>query len=133
MAVSFYVYALGPTLAAKREISGGSWRTLRLTIVVLLAVVGGLAVLLANVISADYYQTLLFTSGVSLFGSAIMVMAQQRRIELMSGDGNEVFVADALSNILLIASIPFGFYTLGREFLCYVFLWSACLCAIAYF
>src|SRR5690606_4092485 len=132
-AVSFYVYALGPTLAANRVRSGGSGGRLRLAVVGLLAFAGVLAVLLVDAVHSRYYQTLVFTSGISLVGSAIMILAQQRRIDLMYGDGNEVFVADALSNILLIASIPFGFFTLGREFFYYVFLWSACLCATAYF
>jgi uncharacterized membrane protein len=52
---------------------------------------------------------------------------------MLHASGREVYVADAISNIVLVCTIPFIFYLLGRESLNYVYAWSALLSVGAYF
>lgn len=71
--------------------------------------------------------------GLSLIGSVIMVYAQRIRFRLLQNDGeHDVFGPDVMMNILLLASVPFGFYLLGKESMAGLYLLSSLLAYIFY-
>ncbi len=130
--VSFYVHGIGPSLVRWRQNLRVSHRV-SASIILGLCVLGTIALVSGMLITDTYYHDLLFASGVSLIGGGIMIAAQHRRLGLLHASGREVYVADTLSNIILICTIPFIFYLFGRESLNYVYAWSALLSVGAYF
>ena len=122
---SVYVYALGPTLVMKN--SQGSQKPLFLS--VLFCVISGLLVILFGMfLDIEFYEPMFINAvGISLIGGGVMILAQKQRLLILQVFKNDVFVPDALTNILLIGSIPFAFFVFGRESIAFFFLWSAIL------
>ena len=61
-----------------------------------------------------------------------MLVAQQQRLYLLQLRKKDVFVPDALANILLIASIPFAYFLFGAPSVVLFYLWSATLHLLFY-
>ena len=61
-----------------------------------------------------------------------MILAQRQRLYILQVYNKDVFVPDALSNILLIGSIPFACNLAGVEVVTVFFLWSAILALMFY-
>lgn len=71
--------------------------------------------------------------GLSMIGGVVMVYAQRIRFNILQGDeGHDIFGPDVLANVLLLASIPFAYYLLGREAMGALYLLSALLAYIFY-
>lgn len=72
--------------------------------------------------------------GASLIGGAIMVLAQRYRYRLLQlyEDGN-VFGPDVLTNVLIIACVPYVYYLLGYNAFSFLFLFNAMIALIFYF
>lgn len=124
---ALYTYALGPSLMVDTSGVRGSKV---LAIFVAGCVVTGLMVLLIPMIvesGFSYNPLFLYGLGFSLIGGGVMLLAQQRRLIILQVLKEDVFVPDALVNILLISMIPFSFYLFGQSALTILFLLSAVL------
>jgi hypothetical protein len=72
--------------------------------------------------------------GLSLIGGPVMVVAQRMRLRILQRHvEKDVFGPDVLANILVIASVPYGYYLFGMEALAFLYLVSAVLNLICYF
>jgi len=131
MISSIYTYALGPSLAARKDERSSikEWNVTRLVLLVLV-LLGALIALLSPYITqselpeTQYYYLAI---GLSLIGSSIMLLAQRKRIHMLQIDKDSVFVPDVLANILIISTVPFAYYLLGPKVLSGLFLWNAFL------
>jgi len=72
-------------------------------------------------------STFWLATGLSIAGGAVMIVAAFFRAHLIYSDGEEVFGPDMLSNVLLVALIPFIYFSLGAKSLTGLYLLSACL------
>ena len=127
---SLYVYALGPTLVLREQ--HGNNRALSL-IVIGCFLLGGL--LIASSLFWDqliYAPIFVNAIGFSLVGGGVMILAQRQRLYILQVHNQDVFVPDALSNILLIGLIPFVYYLVGVEIVPAFFLLSAILAFLFY-
>ena len=122
---SLYVYALGPTLVLRQEHQGSRALILFVSACFIL---GALFILLALYWQNPLYSPIfLHAMGFSLMGGGVMILAQRQRLHILQVFNKDVFVPDALSNILLIGSIPFAVHLIGKEAVAALFLWSAIL------
>ncbi len=122
---SLYTHAIGPTLMLKKSTADS--RILLTTVSVF--VVLGMAVILTTLRwEANWYSSgLLLAIGCSIIGGALMLVAQRQRLYILQVLKKDVFVPDALANMLLIISIPFAYYLFGVTAAVFFFLWSAVL------
>lgn len=127
---SLYTYAFGPTVI-QRE-SNRTWEVL--AIFFLFCFFIGIAIILLSGYSSFNIYSPLFLSGIgySIIGGGIMLIAQRQRLLIIQISKKDVFVPDALANILLIASIPFAYYTFGTITFVVLFLWSGILNLLFY-
>lgn len=127
--------ALGPTMVRQEQIAGVPSRLLRLFNLMLVVVLLAGVVLTASVWSLPHLldwtqksQLFWLAVGCSLMGGAVMVQAQRIRLRILQDDvGGDVFGSDMLSNILLVACIPFVFYGVGVNALAVLYLLGALL------
>lgn len=128
---SIYTYALGPSLAARKDEKGSfkEWNVTKLVLLVLVLLGGVIALFSMNTNQSELPETNYYylAVGLSLIGSGIMLLAQRKRIHLLQIDKNSVFVPDVLINILIISTVPFAYYLLGSNVLVTLFLWNAFL------
>lgn len=72
-------------------------------------------------------------AGLSIIGGVIMVYAQRIRLRLLQHDEeHDVFGPDVMSNILLIAAVPFTYWLLGMKAMSGLYLLSALLAYVFY-
>jgi len=130
VASAIYTYALGPTLLLRET----SKAQKGLILYILFCVLMGIMVLLTALLFRMELFSPLFIYGIgfSLIGGGIMLLAQRQRLYLLQISQKDVFVPDALVNILVIASIPFAYYVFGQISLAVLFLWTAILNALFY-
>jgi len=127
---SLYIHAIGPTLVLHK--SESEQKLLRIA-VLLCVITGTIAIGTAfSQISTPFEPVYLYGVGFSMIGGGIMIMAQRQRLYILQILKRDVFVPDALSNILLIGSIPFAYYIIGPQALPFLFLWSATLAFLFY-
>ncbi len=122
---SLYMHAFGPSILLRN--STGDLR--RIIAFVLLWVAAGAAVIVV-VISMRVTccsLTLLYGIGFSLVGGGVMLLAQRQRLYILQVSRKDVFVTDAMANIILITSVPLAYFVFGKEVLVGLFLWSALL------
>lgn len=127
---SLYVYAIGPTLVLRKTYDSQKLIFLIVSICVALGLLVNLSALFGNV--TFYTPIFVHAIGFSLIGGGVMILAQRQRLYILQVCKKDVFVPDALSNILLIASIPFAYFIIGIESLTLFFLWSAILAYLFY-
>ncbi|GAV19749.1 hypothetical protein MMIC_P0706 [Mariprofundus micogutta] len=128
-----YTYAIGPSQALKAKSSSNAVPdALRLTVIILLAV--GFCVIISAFTLDWIDETKLFiqTIGFSFMGGGLMILAQHHRIHMLQILKISAFVPDVLSNVLLIATIPFIYFLLGVESLSALFFWSGILAYVFY-
>ena len=129
-----YTYALGPSLSLKstKEDEGSRYRIIAI-IVSVIALAGSVVAVWAyamtpqsiNPNNASFFWIVF---GISMIGSAVMIIAQRVRIRMLQiYHRDDVWVPDVLANILIIASVPFAYYLFGYAALPYLFLWNAIL------
>lgn len=124
---SLYTYALGPSSMMGEE---GVKRSNVLIVFVAGCFLTGLVVILIPAFIRDFleYNSLfLYGLGFSLVGGGIMLLAQKQRLVILQVLKKDVFVPDALANILLISMIPFVYDLFGEGSLTVFFLLSAVL------
>jgi len=132
---AIYVYALGPSLALQAKLKGsGESSRLMMPIVCGILFCGVCIVFASYAADFVYSESQLFslTIGYSLIGAGFMIMAHRYRIHMLQTLKTSVFVPDVLSNIFLVATVPFAFFLFGAEILSMLFLWSALL-ALAFY
>ena len=129
---SVYTYALGPSLVSdKNRKHNHSTNRTTFVILVSIALIGLAIAFLAGEptikLAENEYRTFFwFTLGISMIGACVMIQAQKVRLYLLQiYRSDNVFVPDALANILIIASVPFAFYLFGYTALSFLFLFSA--------
>lgn len=97
----------------------------------MLAVAGGVIMLAIAeptwLVDAGRSSTFWLATGLSIAGGAVMIVAALLRAHLIHSDNEEVFGPDMLANILLVALIPFVYFSLGAKSLTGLYLLSACL------
>lgn len=126
---ALYTYALGPTLL----LQGKNSNTPIFLFTLLSILIGGGVCVSALLLGVELSSSLfLYAIGFSLMGGGIMLWAQRKRMYLLQIAKNDVFVPDALINILITISIPFSYYMLGQASFTLFFLWSAILNLLFY-
>lgn len=136
---SVFAQAFGPTLVfharegSVREIPGWLKACLAASVIVGIALVlGSLAdwkVLLETGKPAFFWTA----TGASLIGGAIMVLAQRFRIRLLQHhEDGYVFGPDVLTNIFIVAFVPYVYYLLGPQALNWLFFINAVIGVIFY-
>ncbi len=72
-------------------------------------------------------------TGASLIGGAVMVFAQRFRLRLLQHhEEGYIFGPDVLSNIFMVACVPYVYYLLGGDALSYLFLLNAVIALVFY-
>jgi len=139
---SIYAQVLGPSVALYENGSTKSFFSPRINVSLGLTILAGTILFVfsqmdAHLLAISNKSNFFWGSvGASIIGGVIMVYAQQIRFRLLQirGDKN-LFGPDLLMNILIIASVPYFYYILGKDtlmilymisaILAYVFYWSA--------
>ncbi|NIP30747.1 MAG: hypothetical protein GTO02_12670, partial [Candidatus Dadabacteria bacterium] len=132
---SIYTYALGPSIAMRLANHNVEKERKFTWMSVSFLVISGLLIVLFSLYAfTDIHETEFFIQaiGYSLIGGGIMILAQRKRIHILQLEKESVFVHDVLSNILIIATLPFAFYLLGKDILAVLFLWNAFLAFVFY-
>ena len=122
---AIYSYAIGPTLVLRNK--GNTWKPV-VVFAAVFFILGLTLILVSKVSDLSLYSPLFIDAvGISIIGGGVMLLAQHKRLHLLQVCKQDVFVPDALANILLLSVIPFAFYVFGSISLSFVFLWSALL------
>tara|TARA_R110002049_G_scaffold224693_5_gene396424 strand:+ start:1097 stop:2221 length:1125 start_codon:yes stop_codon:yes gene_type:complete len=126
---ALYTYALGPTLLLRGEDSNAP-----IFLFTILSILMGSGVCLsALLLGVEFYSSLfVYAIGFSLMGGGLMLLAQRKRMYILQVAKNDVFVPDALINILITISVPFSYYVVGQASLTLFFLWAAILNLLFY-
>lgn len=132
--------ALGPTMVRHERRSTGPGRVVKIFNLMLVVMLLAGLVLVAGVWSVPHLldwtekdQLFWLAVGCSLMGGVVMVQAQRIRLRILQDEaGGDVFGSDMLSNILLIASIPFLYYGIGVNALAMLYLLGALLSWVFY-
>jgi hypothetical protein len=121
---ALYTYSVGPTLLLRGENSNNP--ILLITLVTI--VIGAGVCFSALLLGVKFYSSLfIYAIGLSLMGGGVMLLAQRKRLYILQVAKKDVFVPDALVNILIITSIPFAYYVFGEASFTAFFLWSGIL------
>jgi len=122
---ALYTYALGPSLV----LGGMNNKSKGLIYATTLCILLGMLVTLTALFGVVNIFSPLFVYGIgfSLIGGGIMLVAQRQRLYIIQVYKKDVFVPDALINILLISSIPFAYSVIGEFSFALFYLWSAAL------
>lgn len=122
---AIYTYAIGPTLVLRNK--GNAWKPV-VVFAAVFFILGLTLTVVSKVSDLSLYSSLFMDAvGISIIGGAVMLLAQHKRLHILQVCKQDVFVPDALANILLLSSVPFAFYLLGDKSLSFIFLWSALL------
>lgn len=122
---ALYTYAVGPSLILQdrpRHLKS-------LFFIVTFCVVSGILIILTKESwSATIYSPIFLSGlGYSIVGGGLMILAQRKRLYLLQVCKCDVFVPDAIVNILLTISVPYIYFLIGETAFIYFFLWSAIL------
>lgn len=136
---SVFAQAIGPSLALHESRGGTKGLPRWIGTTLGTATVTGLALYAAAITAPQWFaftaKTGMFwqATGASLVGGALMVIAQQFRLQLLQHySDNDVFGPDVLMNILIVAAVPYMFYLLGVDALALLYLFSAVLALLFY-
>lgn len=136
---SVFANALGASIALHEQRSGKRYFPPLLRQALNLSLLLGIFIFFSAVLQLpvlDWTSKSYFfweATGLSMIGGVIMVYAQQIRFRLLQhGEEHDVFGPDVLMNVLLIASVPFAFYLLGKEAMSALYLLSSLLAFVFY-
>jgi len=133
-----FAQALGPTLAFHEAKSGEAGLPAWLAWLLAVALLGGIATVVAVLRGgllewtgkSDFFW---LATGLSVIGGVVMVGAQRLRVGLIyRGRGFDVFGPDVLSNLLIVAAVPYGYYLFGKGALAALYLLGS-LTALAFY
>jgi hypothetical protein len=127
---SLYTYAIGPSLVLREK----TFNPKAMFFIVTFCVFLGISIILTNFLLEvkSFSPVFIYGIGYSLIGGGVMILAQHKRLYILQVYKLDVFVPDALVNILITASVPFAYYLLGDISLALFFLWAAVLNFIFY-
>ncbi len=136
---SVFAQAIGPSLALRDSDRKGAGFSRWLLLTLAAAAVAGFGIYVAATTTSPFIgmtgKSILFWQavGASLIGGAVMVLAQQFRLRLLQHHADhDVFGPDVLSNILIVAAVPYVFFLLGINSLAFLYLLSAVLALVFY-
>lgn len=136
---SIFANALGASITFHEQQSGKRHSPWFLRTALNSSLMGGVVIFIAAVVRWPVLEmagkSYLFWQavGLSLIGGVVMVYAQRIRFRLLQNDEeHDVFGPDVMMNILLLATVPFAYYLLGRESMAGLYLLSAVLAYIFY-
>jgi len=134
-----FANALGPSIVLHEQRSGNRHFPFMLRMVLYMSLLLGVAVSAASILELpvlDWTGKSFFfwlATGLSIIGGVIMVYAQRIRLRLLQHDEeHDVFGPDVMSNILLIASVPFTYWLLGMKAMSGLYLLSSLLAYVFY-
>jgi hypothetical protein len=134
-----FANALGPSIVLHEQRSGNRHFPFMLRMVLDISLLLGVAVSAASILELpvlDWTGKSSFfwmAAGLSIIGGVIMVYAQRIRLRLLQHDEeHDVFGPDVMSNILLIAAVPFVYWLLGMKAMSGLYLLSSLLAYIFY-
>lgn len=134
-----FANALGPSIVLHEQRSGKRHFPFMLRMVLYMSLFLGVMVSVASILELpvlDWTGKSSFfwmATGLSIIGGVIMVYAQRIRLRLLQHDEeHDVFGPDVMSNILLIAALPFTYWLLGMKAMCGLYLLSSLLAYIFY-
>lgn len=134
-----FANALGPSIVLHEQRSGKHHFPFILRVVLYLSLFLGVIIFAAAILELpmlDWTGKAGFfwmATGLSIIGGVIMVYAQRIRLRLLQHDEeNDVFGPDVMSNILLIAAVPFVYYLLGMRGMSGLYLLSSVLAFVFY-
>ncbi|MGV3628273.1 MAG: hypothetical protein ACO1PN_11380 [Betaproteobacteria bacterium] len=129
---SVFVQAIGPTLV-QREAQGKTLPAWVGAMLGAISISGLLIVLLATlnpgiVAASGLSSNFLIGAGCSLVGGVVMVLAQRIKLRLLNANSApDVFGPDVLTNILIVAAVPYAFFLAGPGSLATLYLLNALL------
>lgn len=136
---SVFANALGASIALHEERSGARYFPSLLRHLLNLSLLIGISIFIVSkmhILDLGWTGKTNFfwqATGLSMIGGVIMVYAQRVRFRLLQGDEeHDVFGPDVLMNILIIASVPFAFYLLGRDAMGALYLLSSLFAYVFY-
>lgn len=137
---SLFGNAFGPSFVFHESRTGRRYLPAALKIYLRIFFVAGVALFLASALKVagldwtSKSQIFLGATGLSMVGGVVMVAAQRIRLRLLQlSGGDDVFGPDVLMNILLVASVPYLYYLVGKDALIALYLFSAVLAFLFYF
>jgi hypothetical protein len=134
-----FTMGLGPSLLLHEQKTGLKHMPVWLRAVLVLVALAGLAVTAIVHLVPDlqvlagkemfFWQAL----GFSLIGGVGMVFAQKQRLrDIQHGTEDDVFAPDVLTNILIVAVIPFMYFVFGLHGLSCLYLFNAVVALVFY-
>lgn len=137
---SVFANALGASLTFHEQRNGRRYFPRKLRLALNASLISGICIYIAGVIQLPLLEvaekSFFFwrAVGLSMIGGVVMVYAQRIRFNILQGDEeHDIFGPDVLANVLLLASIPFAYYLLGKESMGALYLLSALLAYTFYF
>lgn len=137
---SVFSNALGPSVVLHEARSGQRGLPRLLKKALFLWSIGGIGLFLATEFAQDSLSLTTASSmfwsatGLSMIGGVVMVFAQRARLRLLQQYvGKDVFGADVLVNILIVAYVPYLFFLVGGKALIFLYLINAVVALIFYF
>jgi len=134
-----FATALGPSLVLHELRSGERHFSTALKMSLGLWFVGGTALFVGSefaIGALDWTGKSSFfwgATGLSMIGGVVMVFAQRIRLRLLQlSEGNDVYGPDVLINILILASVPYLYYVVGKDALMALYLLSATFALLFY-
>lgn len=131
---SVFAQILGPSVILYEERSEKSFFSGRINTLLGLTVFTGLSLFIFSQMDVHFLavsgKSNFFwgSVGASMIGGVIMVHAQHIRFRLLQLSGeNDLFGPDLLMNLLIIASVPYLYYTVGKDALMILYMISAIL------
>lgn len=122
---SLYTQAIGPTMIHRNK-AAAIKKVLKYAFAVIS--MGCVVSILATVSKGRFLDyEMLLAIGISLIGGGVMLVAQHYRLHIIQVVKRDVFVPDAMANMLLISSVPFAYYLFQSTAFYYLFLWTALL------
>lgn len=136
---SVFANALGASFAFHESRTGKPHSPILLNLALYASFLIGVGLYMATVVMPELFAAsgkgLFFwkATGLSMIGGVVMVYAQRIRFRILHDDEErDVFGPDVMMNVLLLASVPFAFYLLGKESMTALYLLSALLAYIFY-
>ena len=136
---SVFATALGPSLVLHELRSGERHFPTALKMSLGLWFVGGTALFVGSefaIGALDWMGKSSFfwgATGLSMIGGVVMVFAQRIRLRLLQlSVGNDVYGPDVLINILILVSVPYLYYVVGKDALMALYLLSATFALLFY-
>ena len=139
MVGSIFAQVLGPSVVLHEDRNGKSFFSKQIKMFLALMVFAGLALFIFSQMNAHFLTIfnmpnfLWGSVGASMIGGVIMIQAQHIRFRLLQLHGEyDLFGPDLLMNLLIIASVPYLYYVVGKDALMVLYMLNAILAYLFY-